>query len=202
MFDDSQIEADPAVRSFRQDGYSVLPRVVGSAKVRHLTEAITGIDPGNAVRTRGGVYAVRNLLEVSAEMSELAHSREVLSLVDHYLGKPAFPVRGTLFDKTGTANWLVPWHQDLTICVTSRRDAPGFGPWTIKAGVCHVQPPASILEQMLSVRIHLDGCDESNGALRVLPGTHLHGRMTAAEIQAEHSSRTAVCCNVQSGDVV
>ncbi len=170
------------IRSFRQDGFAILPGVFQQQEIGCLIDATSKIDGNNAVRRRGGVYAVRNLLHLSPKINELAHSGKLQSIVEENLGKPAFPVRGTLFDKTGTANWLVPWHQDLTICVASRAAVPGYGPWTIKAGVCHVQPPISILEKMLSVRIHLDDCDESNGALRVLPGTHTMGRLMAEEI--------------------
>jgi hypothetical protein len=65
-------------------------------------------------------------------------------------------VRATLFDKTPGANWPVPWHWDLTICVAVRLEAPGFGPWTLKAGVHHVQPPVEVLETMVAVRVHLE----------------------------------------------
>jgi hypothetical protein len=75
------------------------------------------------------------------------------------LGSVAAPVKATLFDKTPDANWLVPWHQDLTISVKERVDIDGFGPWTVKAGVLSVQPPVSILERMLAIRIHLDDCE-------------------------------------------
>jgi hypothetical protein len=61
-----------------------------------------------------GVYAVRNLLNLSPAIDDLAHSANLRSIAEEYLRKPSFPVRGTLFDKTGEANWLVPWHQDLT----------------------------------------------------------------------------------------
>lgn len=113
-----------------------------------LIEAISSIDQVDAVRSRGGVYAIRNLLELSPKVNEVAHSRQMRSIVEGQLGAPAFPVRGTLFDKTDAANWLVPWHQDLTVCVVSRMAVPGYGPWTMKAGVCHVQPPVSVLESM------------------------------------------------------
>jgi ectoine hydroxylase-related dioxygenase (phytanoyl-CoA dioxygenase family) len=96
----------------------------------------------------------------------------------------------------------VPWHQDLTICVITRADVLGYGPWTIKAGVCHVQPPISVLENMLSVRIHLDDCDESNGALRVLPGTHNLGRLIAAQISEQQRLAASISCAAQKGDVV
>ena len=190
------------IQSFKQDGFSILAEVFGQQEIEDLIGSISKIDGADAVRSRGGVYAVRNLLRLSPAINELAHGAKVNSIVEEHLGKAAFPVRGTLFDKTVAANWLVPWHQDLTICVASRVDVPGYGPWTIKAGVYHVQPPVSILENMLSVRIHLDDCDESNGALRVLPGTHKLGRLTAAQISEQQLLVTSVSCDVQEGGVV
>jgi hypothetical protein len=88
----------------------------------------------------------------------------VRDLVEPILGSNFLPVRGILFDKIPDANWKVPWHQDVTIAVQEKVEAEGFGPWSIKADVLHVQPPASILEQMLSIRLHLDDCGEENGA--------------------------------------
>lgn len=86
---------------------------------------------------RGGV---RNLLDVP-EFRSLANSEAVRKLVAPVLGDGAFVVRGILFDKTDSANWKVPWHQDVTIAVTEQVEAEGFGPWSVKAGVLHVQPP-------------------------------------------------------------
>ena len=116
------------IRSFREDGFAILQGVFEQKEIGCLIEAASKIDRGDAVRSRGGVYAVRNLLHLSPNINELAHSGKVQSIVEENLGKRAFPVRGTLFDKTGTANWLVPWHQDLTICVVSRAAVPGYGP--------------------------------------------------------------------------
>ena len=52
----------------------------------------------------------------------------------------------------------------------------------MKEGIPHVQPPTAILEQMLTVRIHLDRTDESNGALKVIPGSHRQGKLSNLEI--------------------
>jgi ectoine hydroxylase-related dioxygenase (phytanoyl-CoA dioxygenase family) len=188
--------------SLQDDGFSILSGAFQRQEIEDLICAISRIDEDDAVRSRGGVYAVRNLLRLSPTINELAHSSKVRSIVEEYLGKAAFPVRGILFDKTSAANWLVPWHQDLTICVVTRKDVPGYGPWTIKAGVHHVQPPISILENMLSVRIHLDDCDEDNGALRVLPGTHRLGRLAAGKISEQQRSVVSFSCAAREGGVV
>ena len=185
-----------------RDGYSILPAVFSARDVELLVETVSAINADRSVRSRGGVYAIRNLLAVSPAINELAHSAKLRSLVEPHLSQNAFPVRGILFDKTTAANWLVPWHQDLTICVDARREVEGYGPWTTKAGVVHVQPPAKILENMLSVRIHLDPCGEANGALRVIPGTHRMNRFTAEQIAAQQTSHAAATCTAQAGDVL
>jgi ectoine hydroxylase-related dioxygenase (phytanoyl-CoA dioxygenase family) len=194
--------ATPSGRDIQEDGYTILSGVFHNEEIQNLICAISKIDDDDAVRSRGGVYAVRNLLRLSPAINELAHSFKLRAIVEEYLGKVVFPVRGTIFDKSSAANWLVPWHQDLTICVVSRLDVPGYGPWTMKAGVCHVQPPVSILENMLSLRIHLDDCDEDSGALRVLPGTHRLGRLDAEKISEQQRLIVPVSCAVRKGDLV
>jgi ectoine hydroxylase-related dioxygenase (phytanoyl-CoA dioxygenase family) len=54
----------------------------------------------------------------------------------------------------------------------------------------------------LAVRIHLDDCDETNGPLRVSPGTHQHGVIrsgTIAEIVAQHGE---TACLAKAGDAL
>ncbi len=111
-------------------------------------------------------------------------------------------VRGIYFDKTPEANWLVPWHQDLSIAVKQRLDVSGYGPWSTKEGVPHVQPPAELLEAMVTLRLHLDNCDESNGPLRVIPGSHRMGRLEAADIVKTRSNQKEVICSMQAGDAL
>ena len=181
-------------------GFAIVPGVLNSDEIDGLIADLGAAEEHDAVRKRQGVYAIRNLLTVVPAVARLAASDRMLSLVEEALGKKAFPVRGTLFDKTADANWLVPWHQDLTICVKERMDVEGYGPWTVKAGVPHVQPPVEVLDEMLAVRIHLDDCYERNGALRVLPGTHRCGRLTSEQIQAAQKSGGApVVCSVRRG---
>ena len=195
-------DSAPAQGNVERDGYSILAGVFGRQEIERLIDAVSTVAGHSGVLSRGGVYAVRNLLQLSPAIKELASSAKVHSIVQGNLARDAFPVRATLFDKTAGANWLVPWHQDLTICVASRADVAGYGPWTMKAGVCHVQPPVRILASMLSVRVHLDDCDEQNGALRVLPGTHLLGRLSTEQIAELQRAAAPVLCAAKAGGVV
>jgi ectoine hydroxylase-related dioxygenase (phytanoyl-CoA dioxygenase family) len=73
--------------------------------------------------------------------------------------------------------------------VREQRDVPGWGPWSTKDGVLHVRPPAEVMARMLAVRVHLDDCGESDGPLRVLPGSHKHGLLSEAGYAAGRKER-------------
>ncbi len=160
---------------------SDLPGLLGRARVRDRgrrprPSRRRGVDRGDrrdpaagaGPRAAGNVYAMRNVLNLVPASRTLAESEPLTRLTRAVLGPGAFVVRGLLFDKTPEANWGVPWHQDLTIAVKARTEAAGYGPWTVKAGIPHVQPPVAVLEQMLTVRVHLDESDEPRGPLRVI----------------------------------
>jgi ectoine hydroxylase-related dioxygenase (phytanoyl-CoA dioxygenase family) len=141
-------------------------------------------------------HALRHLTQVVSAAKELAEAAEIRSLVESLLGAKPFVVRSLFFDKTLGANWKVAWRQDLTIAVQQRIETAGFGPWSIKEGVVHVQPPAPVLERMLTVRLHLDNCGPENGPLQVLPGSHRSGKMNGEQISKFRESIAPVICAI------
>lgn len=188
------------VSSLREQGFAIVPALLGADDAVALRDELGKIGhdetltEGSAVRQKGGrVYAVRNLLRVPA-VARLAQTPAVRSVVEAVLGASARVVRGILFDKTGAANWKVCWHQDVSIAVRRRAEVPGFGPWSVKAGVPHVRPPRVVLERMLAVRISLDDCGAENGPLMVLPASHSHGILSEQQIGLlRHTSQPVIC---------
>lgn len=129
---------------------------------------------------KGG--GIRNADKKFQSIEKLASSEYLLSEASRYVsGKPSL-VRAILFDKSPKNNWLVAWHQDKTIAVSSRFDIEGWGPWSLKDGVHHVQPVLSVLEDMVTFRIHLDESNKKNGCLKVIPKSHSLGLMTQVEV--------------------
>lgn len=144
----------------------------------------------------------RNLFDEHPESRALLKDPLIEALVHATLGPGAFVVRATLFDKRPDANWAVTWHQDQAIAVHERHEVPGYGPWSIKHGVVHVEPPAEILAAMVAVRIHLDPCPEDNGALVALPGSHQVGRTDAETYRCHHPHVQDVVLPVHAGGVL
>ncbi|WP_084607391.1 phytanoyl-CoA dioxygenase family protein [Sphingomonas jaspsi] len=127
-------------------------------------------------------------------------SSSLNSLVSERLGRPARPVRAILFDKTKSLNWVLAWHQDRTIAVAERHDVPGYGPWSIKAGTIHVEPPFALIERMVTARIHLDPVDRDNGPLLVAEGSHRLGKIAEADIERVVSASAVQECHAGQGD--
>lgn len=171
--------------------------VLTCSQIRELIEAVSPLLEQSSKR-RGGV---RSLLTQSPAAAELARSAEIRALVEPVLGAGAFVTRSILFDKSPDANWDVVWHQDATIAVQMQHELAGFGPWSTKAGVPHVQPPQEVLAGMLTVRIHLDDCEADNGPLLVVPGSHREfvddGMIARAVCD---SAAVALCC--RAGDAI
>jgi ectoine hydroxylase-related dioxygenase (phytanoyl-CoA dioxygenase family) len=117
-------------------------------------------------------------------------------------GPQAQVVRGIFFDKTPEANWKVAWHQDLTIAVRDKKEIAGFKGWSRKAGITHVQPPTWVLQKMLTLRLHLDDATEESGALKVIPGSHKHGRLSSTDIARVRRETPLVICPVKIGGVL
>lgn len=178
--------------SLERDGFAIVPRVLQPPVVESLLTALRlDIDVE--------IHSTRDLLWTCPSIAALAACKEIRSLVAAVLGDNSIAVRGLLFDKMPDANWKVAWHQDLTIAVERRHDLHGFTAWSIKNGVPHVQPPVEILERMLAIRIHLDDSTADNGPLRVIAGSHRHGRLSPEAIEM-HRGRTAeTTCLVPRG---
>jgi phytanoyl-CoA dioxygenase PhyH len=192
---------------FDRDGFAILDHVLSPDQVAELLEATRAYATGGSdglLDRRGEVYGGRDLLWRIAEVRRLAHSAELMAIVEPILGPGAFAVRGLFFDKTPSANWNLPWHQDRTIAVRRRLDVPSFGPWTLKGGIAHAHAPAELLARMVTVRLHLDDCGPESGPMRVLPGSHAAGNLDRGAIATwlARAGSMAVECLVPAGGAV
>lgn len=170
-----------------RDGFVALPACLEEAVVQRLCEQFDGSKSPE-----------RNLLTLSS-VQTLARSKPVREVMESVLGPKCFGVRGIFFNKTQSSNWNVAWHQDLTISVRERKEVHGFGPWTTKAGVWHVQPPAEVMGRILAIRLHLDESGLGNGPLRVVPGSHQEGRLSTREVTRRAKGKTVTCAVPKGG---
>ena len=174
-------------------GFEVYPGVVNQAERSNLLEAL-----GSVPRTRAGSRHVLSCPSVSA----LAADPRLTSIARSFLGVEPFPFRATLFDKSADANWLVVWHQDTALPFIRRLDEPGWGPWSMKAGVLYAHAPAWALSRVIALRVHIDSSDPSNGPLRVIPGSQELGVLTDEQLAELARSRASHECLVPAGGIL
>jgi ectoine hydroxylase-related dioxygenase (phytanoyl-CoA dioxygenase family) len=151
-----------------KQGFEILPEFFDREGIASVSKPLAEMP------LRHGRAGARNALRIES-VRNLAADLRLINIASSLLGGNAVPFRATLFNKSFTTNWLVVWHQDTALPVRERREAKGWGPWSVKEGVICAHAPACALEQVLAMRIHLDHSNEENGSLRVLPQTHTLG---------------------------
>lgn len=170
--------------------------LVKAALCRGQLEAINAVfatlpadQPGLRLR---GLSGLRPFLTANGPVGEVAAKAR---------GGKCRPVRAILFDKGARKNWALGWHQDRTIALKERIDVSGFGPWTVKDGMVHVEPPFEVLAEMVTLRLHLDPVPASNAPLLIAPGSHRVGRIPDSEIAELVRRYGVVACLADAGDI-
>jgi hypothetical protein len=182
--------AAKSVSQFKKNGYFVMPGVIDAVLNRRLGAFVGGVATGGA--------GSRRLLD-EAWCARLASALRGDAKIRSLLPPDAVAVQCTFFDKSPSKNWLVSLHQDLSIAVKSRVESAECSGWSEKEGQLYVQPPVSVLEHLVAVRVHIDECPEEGGALRVIPGSHSKGRVDPKGAEALRSQHGETVVPVARG---
>lgn len=179
------------LESFTRDGYLLLAGLLSPDETRACTRAAAP-----SATLSGGTRTMLQSAWCAALVQRLRRHATLAPL----LPPGAVAVQCTYFEKSVGRNWLVPWHQDLSVPVAERVEHPALRGWSRKEGVLQVQPPAAVLEQLVAVRLHLDDCGPQDGPLRVLPGSHTAG--ARPEGAAPAADAAAVTCTAPRGSAL
>jgi predicted DNA-binding transcriptional regulator YafY len=166
------------IQKLTHKGFCILHHVFTKKEVNQMKAMLYGYfkSTGQSEDT----YAIRNLLKEVPGLKKLVLNSNLLKILKA-IDPNLFLAKAIFFDKTQESNWYVTWHQDIVINVAEKIESEGFSGWTKKSGVHGVVPPDEYLKDIVTIRIHLDDTDESNGALKVIPGSH-NKRLTDDEV--------------------
>lgn len=157
-------------------GYAILENIFTEIEIEKLLNVIKLSDKKNSTfRKSEDLFAIRQFLNEIPHALPVILNQKFQTIIKDFLGDNLFIVKSIYFDKPQKSNWFVSYHQDLTISVNKKISDKNYGPWTIKQNQFSVQPPEAVLDSIYTIRIHLDDTDENNGALKVIPGSHLKG---------------------------
>lgn len=183
------------------NGFTAVGNLYSQDEITQILTAISQVETTkDTFRKSVDLFAIRQFLKEVPAAKELVFTEKLKSLIWQFFGRDFFVVRSIYFDKPETSNWYVSYHQDLTISVDKKIDLENFGPWTVKQNQFAVQPPLDILENIITIRIHLDDTDQDNGALRVIQKSHSKKIYRPETI--DWTIETETICNVEKGGLM
>jgi ectoine hydroxylase-related dioxygenase (phytanoyl-CoA dioxygenase family) len=184
-----------------ENGFTTVENIYSDEEIEHLLWTIDQADKTKQTfRKSTELFAIRQFLKEIPETINVVFNENLNKVVKQLFGDNYFVVKSIYFDKPETSNWYVSYHQDLTISVDKKVELDNFGPWTTKQNQFAVQPPIDIMENSYTIRIHLDDTDENNGALRVIPTSHLKKIYRPETI--DWNTETETTCNVTKGGIM
>jgi ectoine hydroxylase-related dioxygenase (phytanoyl-CoA dioxygenase family) len=195
------MEAEKHKINIVENGFTILNNIYSHQEIEQIIQIINYADNSkDTFRKSADLFAIRQFLKEVPEVTSLVFNNKLKKLIRQLFGEGYFVVKSIYFDKPESSNWYVSYHQDLTISVDKKVHIENFGSWTKKQDQFAVQPPIEILENIFTIRIHLDDTDENNGALKVVPKSHLKKiyRVETIDWRVE----TEIVCNVRKGGVM
>lgn len=185
------------IQKLTHKGFCILHHVYSKKELNQMRSVIYGY-----LKSTGqteGTHAIRNLFHEIPALKRYALNANLLKILQA-IDPNLFLTKVIFFNKTQDANWYVTWHQDIVINVAEKIETEGFSGWTKKFGVYGVVPPEDYLKSTVTVRIHLDDTDETNGALKVIPGSH-QKRLTDDEINLISQNSIPYVSEVDAGGI-
>jgi ectoine hydroxylase-related dioxygenase (phytanoyl-CoA dioxygenase family) len=173
-----------------RDGFARWPKRLSEPSLVHL-ESLIQVE---------GAFSRRPL--PSALLQTWLSETEIPHAIASILGGSPRVIRAFYLDKSEQENWALAFHQDTTLSFVEPKDVEGFSAWVNKAHFFQAQAPATLMAQMLSMRIHLDDNAKEQGALKVIPATHELGKMDDTAISALTKEREAVILPAQRGEMI
>lgn len=189
------------ITTFTTLGYTIIDHVYTTEEIALLKETIQKTtQQGDSFLKTKDLFAIRQLVIQIPELKELLFNENLKNLLATIYPSECFLTKAIYFDKPSTSNWFVPYHQDLSISVNQKRDVSGYTNWTYKKNQHGVQPPIEVLQNVTTVRIHLDDTNIQNGALKVIPKSHTKG-ILRTDIKNWDTNEEYVC-EVNKGGVM
>lgn len=182
------------------NGFAIAKDIFTEKEVSEIIQFIDNQkETNNNFKFNNDLFAIRCVLNELPDLKNMIVNDRLKALIESF-GKDYFIVKSIYFDKPIKANWVVNWHQDLTISVKNKTEMDGFTHWLPKENYFSVQPPQSYLENILTIRIHLDDCTKENGALRVVPKSH-HKILNIKALNNDFFDNETIC-EVPKGGVL
>lgn len=192
------------INEINSEGFVIIDKVYSENEIEKIIseiDKVTQIENDNSTfRKSQDLFAIRQFHKEIPETLKYIFNKNLKEIIKTNFGENYFITKSIYFDKPEKSNWFVSYHQDLTISVDKKVEVENFENWTTKQNQFAVQPPKEILEQIFTIRIHIDKTTKENGALKVLNKTHNKGIFRTENIEVENETETI--CEIEKGGIM
>lgn len=175
------------------NGFQIIDHVFSKKEMEQILDFLDD-------RKMEKAFGVRGFLKKHPELNALIFNKNLVSIINS-IDENSKIIKSIYFDKPPNANWIVNWHQDLTINVEGKTKAEHYKNWRFLKDRTVVQPPLEILENIFTIRIHLDNCTRQNGALQIIPQSHKKGVVNLSD-KISHLNEIKEVCEVGEGGIL
>jgi len=181
-------------QNLQEDGFTIIENIYSKEEVKTILQYLEKHEVQKS-------FGVRYFLKLFPSIHELIFNNNILTIIKN-IAPNANIIKSIYFDKPPHANWIVNWHQDLTINVEGKINDTDYKNWRVLTDRTVVQPPLYILNNIFTIRIHLNKCTTENGALRIVKNSHLQGITPLQGMSAELSNIEKICEVDQGGILI
>ncbi|MGV7243535.1 phytanoyl-CoA dioxygenase family protein [uncultured Caballeronia sp.] len=151
------------VQHFKEFGYVAPVRVMSVAQALELRERLEDFEHGNDKLRKKALNVKSHLL--FSWLNDLVRKREVVDAIDDLYGENLLCWASSFFIKDARDPAFVSWHQDSTYWGLSKPD-------------------------VVTAWVALSESNKANGAMQVIPGTHLLDQIPHRDTFSEHNLLT------------
>jgi len=101
------------ITTLEKDGFEIKENIYSDGDIN----AILNLLKQHGIEEK---FGVREILNSIPELSTLIFNEHLLNEISK-ISNDAFIVKSIFFDKPPQANWIVNWHQDLTINLSNKK---------------------------------------------------------------------------------
>lgn len=159
----SKLLTDAQIAQFRQDGYVSPIRVMSEEAAREVCERLSAFERDNGGPLRGELRHKSHLL--FSFLSDIVHNDRIVDAIEDLYGADLLCWTSNFFIKEANSSAFVSWHQDSTY-------------WGLSA------------PDVVTAWVALTDSNESNGAMAVMPGTHLMDQVPHKDTFADNNLLT------------
>ena len=182
------------IKNFNEKGFQIIEDVYSSDEIEDILNLLSTKQIENQ-------FGVREFLIDHPDFHEKIFTENLKKVIQKISPQCEKSIKSIYFDKPPSANWIVNWHQDLTINLTNKKEVDNYKNWRTKEDRVVVQPNLEMLESIFTIRIHLDNCKKENGALRIIEGSHKKGVIKITDWIKEKEGIETIC-EVKKGGIL